>query len=157
MKYTVRFAHLRDKPDWKVGDTVERGDVIGIMGNSGLSTAIHLHIDCVEGEQKMPYDLKAINTGKPKANKTQLDYFIDSELFGVKPFITTKYLDPQYKIDWNKDHPAYDVVPIDRKKDTAHYAIHWNRSMNGKVVLITDKTTGYGNCVYVSFEAKGKA
>lgn len=32
MKYTVRFAHLRDKPDWKVGDTVERGDVIGIMG-----------------------------------------------------------------------------------------------------------------------------
>jgi len=155
MKYTVRFAHLRYKPDWKVGDTIKRGDIIGIMGTTGQSTAIHLHTDCVEGEKKVAYTLVDINSGKIKSSKKQLDLFIDDELFGVKPFITTQYLDPEYAKTFEKDHPAYDVVPYDRHWDKSHFAIHWNRSMNGKVVLITDNATGYGNCIYISFEVKG--
>jgi len=39
MKYTIRFAHLRDKQRYKIGDTIKRGDIIGTIGTSGQSTA----------------------------------------------------------------------------------------------------------------------
>lgn len=47
-----RFAHLDSKPNWKPGDTIKPGEVVGHTGNSGGSTGPHLHYE-------------VINNGKP--------------------------------------------------------------------------------------------
>ena len=153
MMYTVRFAHMKNKPEWKVGDTIKKGDIVGVMGNTGKSTAAHLHIDCVNGVQKKPYLLCDIAAGKPAPSKEQLDYFIDDELFQHKLEVTSGYDDPEYFALFGKWHKAYDVVPEDRHTTTAHFPIHWNRSKDGKIIYIADEPKGYGNCIYITFEA----
>ena len=155
MKYTVRFAHLQEPPKWKIGDKITRGNMIGIMGNTGQSTAAHLHIDCVVGEINKPFKLCDIGT-RYAPDQKQLDYFIDDELFGVKPVITTKFLDPEYKQTFGKDHPAYDVVPVDRHERNAHKNIYWNRSYVGTISLIVNQPNGYGHCVYITFDSTKK-
>ena len=153
MIYTNRFAHLASTT-LKVGDTVNRGDIIGIMGNTGSEkTGIHLHTDNVEGLQKKRYTLKMMDAGNPKPCKKQLDYFIDDELFGVKPVITTGYNDYEYAVLFYKPHPAYDVVPFDRHETRDHYAIHWNRSMTGTVMRIDYNDPGYGTVIYIAYDA----
>jgi murein DD-endopeptidase MepM/ murein hydrolase activator NlpD len=42
--YTTRYAHLKSS-SVKVGDIIKRGDMIGNVGNSGLSTGPHLHYE----------------------------------------------------------------------------------------------------------------
>lgn len=105
MKYTVRFAHLATSPKWKAGDKINRGDIVGVMGTTGQSTAAHLHIDCVVGAQYKTYKLSDIGKSKIPDHK-QLTYFIDRELFGVLPIITTSFMDEKYKEQFHKDHPA---------------------------------------------------
>lgn len=153
MKYTVRFAHLETSPVWKVGDTIKSGDTIGKMGTSGQSTARHLHIDCVEGHQVGRYKLKDIEDGSPKPAPRQMNYFIDADLFKQPIVITTHYADAEYQHDRNKVHFGYDVVPENRHDPKAKLLIYWNRSVAGTVLRVDYDAAGYGNCLYVGFEA----
>ena len=152
MKYTVRFAHMKEAPKWKRGDTIKPGDVIGIMGTSGQSTAAHLHIDCAQGEHTRLYQL-ADYDGAVNPAPRQLLYFIDRDLFGVDPVVTTGYADLEYFVTRKKVHHGFDVVPCDRKTSIAHFAIHWNRSCTGIVSAVLDEPGSYGHCLYVTFEA----
>ena len=53
--YTTGFAHLK-KYLVKKGDTVHRGQVIGLLGNSGRSTGPHLHYEIKQqGKPVNPY------------------------------------------------------------------------------------------------------
>lgn len=50
--YKTFYAHL-DKYIVKKGQTVKRGDVIGYVGNTGTSTAPHLHYEVIKGNKKV--------------------------------------------------------------------------------------------------------
>lgn len=48
--YTSLYAHLKDNSTKvRVGQLVKAGDVIGIMGTTGYSTGIHLHLEIWKG------------------------------------------------------------------------------------------------------------
>ena len=52
--YTTKYAHM-DSISVSVGQTVEKGTVIGTTGNTGSSTGSHLHIECLyDGEYYNP-------------------------------------------------------------------------------------------------------
>ena len=46
---TSRYLHLASPSGLSVGDIVNEGDTIGIMGSTGVSTGDHLHIDFMRG------------------------------------------------------------------------------------------------------------
>lgn len=151
MIYTVRFAHLSDvyvKP----GQVVKRGMKIGKMGGTGAVDGDHLHLDDVEGAQAGRYTLANMASGRPKPDPRQASLFIDKELFGVDPAITTFYYDPRYYKKYAKWHPGYDVVPLDRHAGGANFDIRWNRSMDGKVSRVVENDPGYGNYVLIVYE-----
>ena len=143
--YTVRYAHLEGPSFFVRGDEVRRGNVIGTMGNSGQSTAPHLHIDCVAGKQKSMYRLKDIYANSPVADFHQLALFIDEELGAGSFRITTYPYDYRYKSKgkW-KPHPGYDLV--------VNKYLYWNRSMDGFVIL-KGHDKGYGHYVCIAFKA----
>jgi len=54
--YVTKYAHL-SQLKVNVGDVVERGQVIGLTGNTGLSTGPHLHYEVIRNGAKVnPYD-----------------------------------------------------------------------------------------------------
>ncbi len=58
-RYRTRYAHLaRYARGLSRGDRVERGEVIGYVGNSGLSTGPHLHYEfLVNGQHRNPAEV----------------------------------------------------------------------------------------------------
>jgi murein DD-endopeptidase MepM/ murein hydrolase activator NlpD len=50
--YTTLYAHM-NSINVKLGQVVRRGDVIGTVGNSGLSTAPHLHFEVSKNGKKV--------------------------------------------------------------------------------------------------------
>ncbi|MFW5726237.1 MAG: M23 family metallopeptidase, partial [bacterium] len=50
--YITKYAHMSDF-NVKVGQTVERGQCIGYVGNSGTSTAPHLHYEIIKDGEKV--------------------------------------------------------------------------------------------------------
>jgi len=152
MTYTSRFAHLAETT-LRPGQTIHRGDIIGVMGNTGSGSGAHLHLDVVEGEQVGRYTLDDVANGNPQPSAKQAVLFVDQELFRVMPFITTQYADLDYYLHWHKIHCGFDLVPEDRHQTVEHFRIYWNRSMPGKVVKIMENDIGYGNCVMIAYEA----
>jgi hypothetical protein len=148
MMYTVRYAHLDGTPGISTGDILRSGDKIARMGNTGKSTGAHLHIDCVEGAIPRVWRLSEMEEEKVKACPSQLNWFIDKDLFQTEIEVTTYFCDPFY----GKIHMAYDVIPKDRSY--AHFDIYWNRSVNGRIISY-GSDAGYGNFIHILFEVKG--
>lgn len=141
-------------PNLKVGDSLKFGDLIGIMGTSGASKFNHLHIDVVKGFVRKIIRLKEIGPLKKyNPNKKQLKYFIDIDLFRIKPVITTPYLSKKYERAFRKKHHAIDVVPKDRHSSESHFMIYFNRKKVKNVeVLVVGLDVGYGFHVLIGYE-----
>lgn len=43
--YATRYLHLASLPSYSVGDSVAVGDQVGIEGDTGQATGIHLHVE----------------------------------------------------------------------------------------------------------------
>ncbi|MCP4715604.1 MAG: M23 family metallopeptidase [Deltaproteobacteria bacterium] len=55
-RFTTMYGHMW-KYNVKKGDDVKRGDVIGFMGSSGMSTGYHVHYEVVDNGKKVnPYN-----------------------------------------------------------------------------------------------------
>ncbi len=56
--YVSWYLHLQEPSKLKKGDIVEKGDLVGIVGNSGRSAGIHLHYAIKKGrEWQLPQDI----------------------------------------------------------------------------------------------------
>lgn len=156
-RYTAKFAHLESLPTLKEGQIIKRGEKLGRMGSTGKSNANHLHFGLIKEFHAKIWRLSEIEFDREHA--TQSSYFIDHELFGIEPHITTFYCDPTYndgRGNWIC-HPCYDFVPADRHITDKHFDIFWNRSMPGQVLKIgrdfDDLTKGYGYYCLIGFDA----
>jgi len=153
--FTVRFAHLEEPPIAMVNDVIFKGDKVGTMGSTGKSTANHLHIDLIEGLITHIVRLKEIGYEDEfsyRPNIKQLNFFIDKELFGIDPVVTTPFYDPDYERLFDIHHPGYDIVPEDRETTDKHFSIYWNRSKSG-IILAKGFDNGYGNYILIGFES----
>lgn len=65
------YQHLVDKSTLKVGDPVYAGQMIGIMGSSGVSSGIHLHFEVrIDGEPVDPLPwLEGVKMTREEAKK----------------------------------------------------------------------------------------
>ncbi len=152
-KYTFRAGHLLEEPDFRTGEQIVFGNCIGTMGTSGQSKFNHLHMDVVEGYVNKIIRLSEIGEDKKYTpSEKQLNFFVDEDLFKIVPFVTTPYLDPDYKEFYGKDHHAIDIVPIDRHSTKKHFPIYWNRSKLGHVLSTGYDKGGYGNYILIGFE-----
>ncbi len=50
--YKTKYSHL-SKLKVKVGETIKKGKVIGLVGSSGMSTAPHLHYEVIKNGKKV--------------------------------------------------------------------------------------------------------
>ena len=149
MTYLARYAHLKTLPAYKVGNKINNGNFIGIMGNTGKSTGPHLHFDLIQKEISKMYRLADIPNyifDLPKL-MGQYNYFIDIELFNWPVKITTSFGDPTYDLPVWKFHPGFDLVPYNIRETL----ISWNRSYQATVHMIgTDP--GYGNYIILKYK-----
>ncbi|MGL4363797.1 MAG: M23 family metallopeptidase [Bacteroidales bacterium] len=83
--YTTRYAHLSEM-NVKEGEVVKRGQVIGLMGNTGKSTGSHLHYEVLlRGKAINP-----INFFNEDLTLTEFDKIIDA-LAGRTAGLATDY------------------------------------------------------------------
>ena len=41
----ILYAHLADATEWEIGDQIESGEIVGLIGDSGNALAPHIHIE----------------------------------------------------------------------------------------------------------------
>ncbi len=61
-KYFLHYAHLASKPLVNEGDPVAAGTELGIMGKTGATNAIHLHLELLMSDETQVPDFDAFKT-----------------------------------------------------------------------------------------------
>lgn len=150
--YTNMYAHLK-AVECKEGDLLHQDDIIGVMGNTGKSTAAHVHMSSIHGHRKRLWQLKDMFPGGPcEPSEKQVELSAEGLFKPHDIRITTLYNDPQYPLDWNgKRHYALDVVPVWLDGCYGMPFVRWSRSWIGKVVKVGWHPEGYGNYVLINY------
>jgi len=153
MKRTARHAHLAEKPDFRIGQIVTRGQKIGIVGNSGApfpggSYELHLHTDIILGSVNHIVRSRDIEQRLFYPDPRELiEYAVDNELYGGKDFQITQYfLDPFYEKKLGYPHYGLDSIPLFEGTPW----IYWNRSKIG-IVSYVGFDPGYGWVILIVY------
>lgn len=131
----------------KEGQTVHKGDRIGLMGNTGYSNGEHVHLAVADSAQADRWWL-GDSVAKNVSRQATEDFLSSGTLFTVdgKPYenqITTEWLGYE-------NHYAYDLI--------ARYApklpdIVWPMDKPGKVVQVKDDGSNrYGKVVLIQYD-----
>lgn len=125
--YQTLYAHL-DTVNVKVGDRVKKGDILGIMGNTGNSYGAHLHFEVWKNNVRInPYEyldkdlFESIETVLRDENKNQLKVNVDDLRIRENASINSKILgiaslNGIYNYYETKENEGYTWYRIDDNK-----------------------------------------
>ena len=165
MKYTLLTAHAKNPVSFPIGHIVSRGDMIGLLGNTGLSVGgnagKHVHKTVVKGWIDHLWSLSDMENGiveTSPATLRELNYFTDSEFWGGFPYVvTTSYGSEAYMrnpaVGNSLLHLARDVVVYNKEDPNLErdYPFYWNRTWDGKL-LAKGTHDIYGNWACWGYE-----
>lgn len=146
---TVRFAHMASNPGYKPGDKIKRGDIIGKMGDTGVATAAHLHMDNAKGVIRDNWKLSDVEKGVIKPDPRELNKFVVPRLFDGSIRVTTPYCDYDYQETWGKVHYGYDLST----DENWPWPMFWPIRQGG-VVTLCKKDDAYGWTLLVVYDSK---
>ena len=111
--YVHRFMHL-SKYTMKTGDTVKKGDLIGITGNTGMSTAPHLHWDLWD-KKNGNFNLNNFNGFKDPQSLELLTELIPMDLFSLRQQVADLYY-TVFRVRPNAHHVFYEARKAQERK-----------------------------------------
>ena len=126
-EYQTLYAHL-ETVNVKVGDRVKKGDILGIMGNTGNSYGAHLHFEVWKNNVRInPYEyldkdlFESIETVLRDENKNQLKVNVDDLRIRENASINSKILgiaslNGIYNYYETKENEGYTWYRIDDNK-----------------------------------------
>lgn len=128
------FAHLKFKPVVKLGEVVDRGDLIGYVGNSGTVYS-HLHYEIFNGK---PPTWNYYPVGKSKdyvaAQYTNPSSYIGSSIPAPNTSPNAGYGFLDYVKDQNVFHPGIDINSGSGNQDNG---VPVYASVHGRVAYIS--------------------
>ena len=119
---TVRLLHQEINYQPK-GFKGVKGDLMCRAGKTG-TVLIHSHIEIGKGKHQQ-MSLALLNSGAIEPDKELLYKFVNDDLFGVRPHISTHFLESFYEGIYGRKHPALDAVPFNRHFTTANFDMYW--------------------------------
>lgn len=147
--YTVLYGHF-SSVSVKVGQTLNKGDNIGVEGETGIAYGAHCHIAVGEGEIRYldSMRLTQLNSGYVVPNKKQCERICmgNPSLYSSDYQVSTTYLEKEYETMFGVKHPAIDVSAT--KKGAF---VRWSLPETGRVVNVIKNDSGYGNAVMVQY------
>lgn len=107
-RYLHRYCHLKEKSNLRVGDTINQGDLIGIMGSTGNSTGNHLHFDL----WKCPKDyvMNWNDRSKYSVNPLLYCFLFDDQTQSSNNYGVTKVVGSKKKTNRNENKEQIEVL-----------------------------------------------
>lgn len=87
----TRYLHLKDKPKYKIGDSVKQNEIIGNMGDTGNARGVHLHFEYWRCPKNYSYKFKDIY--KYALNPLDYCYVLDGMKVSSDDKKLVKYLE----------------------------------------------------------------
>lgn len=143
------YAHL-DRVDVKVGQRLKKGDIIGLMGNTGVSNGAHLHGTAFD--KKLTYiPWMSENPGQKASKNLTWEFmkkpgiFVDAKTKKARGIVvTTQWLG-------YSNHYAYDII----SGESGWPLIAWNQNYDGIVGIVHDfGSLRFGKTVIVYYPAE---
>lgn len=140
---SYRILHM-DSIAVTQGQVVRFGDYIGDCGNTGVSTGLHAHVDCVKGHHTNQ-TLSSMDAGHHQADEMGLYRLVTNDFF-KQPYRVTSIFE--------KGHKGLDVVPILPKMSVK---IYWSLAVGGRVVIVRhgSPTAGHFVIIHVNDDIDG--
>lgn len=151
---TVRFPHLKYKSPLKVGQTVKKNAIIGIMGDTGDAVKpgeIHLHLDAGDGVIAKVWRASQISSGVYKLAADELLQFITYDLLREDFHVSHWPHEYDYFKSVGFHHEGFDVITKNYPPKYDVF-IRWPIDNPGECILNCFDKPGYGNLVNIKVD-----